>query len=237
MTKIRILIVEDDVETRNLILRYLRDNAFMVDAASNGREMDKYLSRGGVDLIVMDLMLPEEDGLTLCRRIRESSNIPIIMLTAKGDDIDRIVGLEMGADDYVVKPFNPRELVARITAVLRRRSDPAIHSHVAGAARLTFEGWVIDRRTRELRNPEGAQVLLTSAEFDLLQAFCDQPGRVLSRSALLQMTNGGIGHTFGRSIDVLVSRLRGKLDRVEGQSMIRTVRIGGYIFAPHVEDT
>lgn len=236
MHKNRILIVEDDVETRNLILRYLRDDGFAVDGAANGRDMDKYLSRGRVDLIVMDLMLPEEDGLTLCRRVREISNVAIIMLTAKGDDIDRILGLEMGADDYVAKPFNPRELVARITAVLRRRGDPSVDLNIVGVSRLTFEGWVIDRRMRELRNPEGAQVLLTSAEFDLLQAFCDRPGRVLSRDALMQMTHGSIGHSFGRSIDVLVSRLRGKLDRTEGQSMIKTVRIGGYIFAPDVDD-
>lgn len=229
-----ILIVEDDKPTRDLISRYLRDHQFSVDAVANGKEMDRYLSKDRVDLIVLDLMLPGEDGLSLCRRLRTDSTTPIIILTAKGEDLDRILDLEMGADDYLAKPFNPRELLARINAVLRRRSSGLATG--ATAARLKFQGWTIDLRLRELRDPQGAQVPLTSAEFDLLQAFCERAGRVLTRDNLLSMTRGRPGASFGRSIDVLVSRLRRKLDRTEESSVIKTVRIGGYVFTPVVEE-
>jgi len=235
MSNQTILIVEDDQETRNLLVRYLHEHAFAVGAVSNGREMDRYLSQNRVELIVLDLMLPGEDGLSLCRRIRADRSTPIIFLTAKGDEVDRILGLEMGGDDYLSKPFNPRELLARINAVLRRQV--AGFSALSGSTlkRLTFEGWTIDFRMRELRDPEGAQTPLTSAEFDLLQAFCERHGRILSRDSLLNLT-GRPGGLLGRSVDVLVSRLRGKLDRLEGASMIRTVRTGGYIFTPQVEE-
>jgi two-component system OmpR family response regulator len=185
-------------------------------------------------------MLPGEDGLSLCRRLRMESTTPIIILTAKGEDLDRILGLEMGADDYLPKPFNPRELLARINAVLRRQSSGLAASSTA--TRLTFQGWTIDLRLRELRDPEGVQVPLTSAEFDLLQAFCERAGRVLTRDSLLSMTRGRPGGSFGRSIDVLVSRLRRKLDRTENHdrgdstSVIKTIRTGGYIFTPRVEE-
>ncbi|BAR60915.1 two-component response regulator [Bradyrhizobium diazoefficiens] len=231
-----ILIVEDDQETRNLVARYLRENSFNVGMAANGREMDRYISQNRVDLIVLDLMLPGEDGLSLCRRLRVDTTTPIIILTAKGDDVDRILGLEMGADDYLPKPFNPRELLARINAVLRRQLGGSAGPAAKTSARLRFEGWIIDSRMRELRDPEGAQVPLTSAEFDLLQSFCERHGRILSRDTLLNMTRGRPGGAFGRSIDVLVSRLRGKLDRTEGTSMIKTVRTGGYIFTPRVDE-
>ncbi len=229
-----ILIVEDDRQTRDLIARYLREHSFAVHLVTNGREMDRHLSQSRVDLIVLDLMLPGEDGLSLCRRVRMESTTPIIMLTAKGEDLDRILGLEMGADDYLPKPFNPRELLARINAVLRRQAS----GRAAGGAatRLKFLGWIIDLRLRELRDPEGAQVPLTSAEFDLLQAFCERAGRVLTRDNLLSMTRGRPGGSFGRSIDVLVSRLRRKLDRTQDTSVIKTVRTGGYIFTPVVEE-
>lgn len=230
-----ILIVEDDQETRHLIARYLREHSFSVGLASNGREMDRYLSQNRVDLIVLDLMLPGEDGLSLCRRLRVDQSTPIIFLTAKSDEVDRILGLEMGADDYLAKPFSPRELLARINAVLRRQAAGWATSHGSTTKRLKFEGWIIDFRMRELRDPEGAQIPLTSAEFDLLQAFCERHGRILSRESLLN-TTGRPGGSFGRSVDVLVSRLRGKLDRTEGTSMIRTVRTGGYIFTPLVEE-
>ncbi len=229
-----ILIVEDDQQTRDLIARYLREHAFSVGAVTNGKEMDRYLTQNRVDLIVLDLMLPGEDGLSLCRRLRVDSSTPIIILTAKGEDLDRILGLEMGADDYLPKPFNPRELLARINAVLRRQSSGLVAG--AGATRLRFQGWTIDLRLRELRDPDGAQVPLTSAEFDLLQAFCERSGRILARDSLLNMTRGRAGSGFGRSIDVLVSRLRRKLDKTEGTSVIRTVRTGGYIFTPVVEE-
>jgi two-component system, OmpR family, response regulator len=192
----RILVVEDDQPTRDLIARYLSDQSCSVATASNGGEMDRCLAGRSLDLVVLDLMLPGEDGLSLCHRLRSDSTIPIIMLTAKGDDLDRILGLEMGADDYLPKPFNPREL----------------------------------------RDPDGAQVALTSAEFDLLQAFCERPGRILTRDGLLSITRSRPASPFGRSIDVLISWLRRKLDSIDGPSVIRTVRTGGYIFTPHVED-
>lgn len=229
-----ILIVEDDQPTRDLISRYLREHAFAVGAVTNGREMDRYLSQNRADLIVLDLMLPGEDGLSLCRRLRMETATPIIILTAKGEDLDRILGLEMGADDYLPKPFNPRELLARINAVLRRHASGL--TAASTTTRLKFQGWTIDLRLRELRDPEGAQVPLTSAEFDLLQAFCERAGRVLGRDSLLNMTRGRPGGSFGRSIDVLVSRLRRKLDRTEDTSMIKTIRTGGYIFTPRVEE-
>ncbi|MTV13468.1 response regulator [Bradyrhizobium sp. BR2003] len=233
----KILIVEDDLQTRDLIARYLRDKSCLVATVSNGREMDRYLAGHSLDLVVLDLMLPGEDGLTLCRRLRGDSTIPIIMLTAKGEDLDRILGLEMGADDYLAKPFNPRELLARINAVLRRQAQAGLAGRSGqSAARLRFQDWTIDLRLRELRDPDGAQVPLTSAEFDLLQVFCERPGRILTRDGLLTMTRSRPASPFGRSIDVLVSRLRRKLDTSEGSSVIRTVRTGGYIFTPHVED-
>jgi len=229
-----ILVVEDDRETRNLIARYLRANGCTVSMAANGREMDRHLADSRSDLIVLDLMLPDEDGLSLCRRLRATSQLPIIMVTARGDDVDRILGLEMGADDYLGKPFNPRELLARINAVLRRQAAARLGSRERTATALQFLGWRIDLRLRELRNPEGARVAVTSAEFDLLQAFCERPGRVLSRDNLLDLTNGRAAGSFERSIDVLVSRIRRKLER-NGEDIIKTVRSGGYLFTPAVE--
>ncbi|ABD06669.1 two component transcriptional regulator, winged helix family [Rhodopseudomonas palustris HaA2] len=231
-----ILVVEDDRETRALIAKYLRNNECHVVTAQDGREMDSRLSDQRVDLVVLDVMLPGEDGLSLCRRVRASSPLPIIMLTARGEDVDRILGLEMGADDYLAKPFNPRELLARIRSVLRRQSLAQTASATSGATALTFLGWRIDFRLRELRNPDGALVAMTSAEFDLLQAFCERPGRVLSREALLDLTHGRNAGSFERSIDVLVSRIRRKIEPdPQSVSIIKTVRSGGYMFTPAVE--
>jgi two-component system OmpR family response regulator len=181
-------------------------------------------------------MLPGEDGLSLCRRLRTTSQVPIIMLTAKGDDVDRILGLEMGADDYLAKPFNPRELLARIRAVLRRannmRADPAIN----GSRVLVFSGWRIDQMLRELASPAGARVVLTDAEFGLLRAFCERPGRILSREQLVDLTQGRSLGAFDRSVDILVSRLRRKIEADPHQpSIIKTVRSGGYLFTSTVE--
>jgi two-component system OmpR family response regulator len=230
----QILVVEDDRETRALIARYLRTNACHVSVAADGREMDRHLADSRVDLIVLDVMLPGEDGLSLCRRIRATSQLPIIMLTARSEDLDRIVGLEMGADDYLGKPFNPRELLARINAVLRRQAAQSTGTS-DGATALTFLGWHVDLRLRELRNPDSARVALTSAEFDLLQAFCERPGRVLSRDNLLDLTQGRASGSFERSIDVLVSRLRRKLAHpTQDADIIKTVRSGGYLFTPTV---
>jgi two-component system OmpR family response regulator len=231
-----ILVVEDDRETRTLIAKYLRNNACNVTAVSDGREMSRAMADHRVDLIILDVMLPGEDGLSLCRKVRSEAQTPIIMLTARGEDVDRIVGLEMGADDYLAKPFNPRELLARINAVLRRQASAQAASSIEGASTLAFEGWRIDLRLRELRNPEGARVAVTSAEFDLLRTFCERPGRVLSRDSLLDLTQGRNTGSFERSIDVLVSRIRRKIEpNPQDPTIIKTVRSGGYLFTPRTE--
>ena len=232
----KILVVEDDRQTRSLVARYLADNACQVAVASDGREMDNVLANRRVDLVVLDVMLPGEDGLSLCRRLRAVSSMPIIMLTARAEDVDRIVGLEMGADDYLAKPFNPRELLARIKAVLRRQMLALNVASNQGARRLTFLGWQLDLGMRELRNPQGAQVAISSAEFDLLQALCERAGRVLSRESLLDLTQGRNSGSFERSIDVLVSRIRRKIEPdPQTPTVIKTVRSGGYLFTPVVE--
>jgi two-component system, OmpR family, response regulator len=230
-----ILVVEDDRETRSLISKYLRGNGCNVAAANDGREMARAMADQRVDLVILDVMLPGEDGLSLCRKVRAESQVPIIMLTARGEDVDRILGLEMGADDYLAKPFNPRELLARINAVLRRQAAAQTVSAINGATTLVFLGWRIDFRLRELRNPEGARVAMTSAEFDLLRTFCERPGRVLSRDSLLDLTQGRSSGSFERSIDVLVSRIRRKIEAdPQDATMIKTVRSGGYMFTPTV---
>src|ERR1700722_12421189 len=231
-----ILVVEDDRETRSLIAKYLRSNACNVMTANDGREMARTMTDHRVDLVILDVMLPGEDGLSLCRKVRAESPIPIIMLTARGEDVDRILGLEMGADDYLAKPFNPRELLARINAVLRRQAAAQTVSAANGATTLTFLGWRIDFRLRELRNPAGARVAMTSAEFDLLRTFCERPGRVLSRDSLLDLTQGRNAGSFERSIDVRVSRIRRKIELdPQDATMIKTVRSGGYMFTPAVD--
>ena len=230
-----ILVVDDDRETRSLIAKYLRSNGCNVTTAAEGREMARALADHRVDLLILDVMLPGEDGLILCRKVRAESQVPIIMLTARGEDVDRILGLEMGADDYLPKPFNPRELLARINAVLRRQAAAQTFSAANGATAFTFLGWRIDFRLRQLRNPAGARVAMTSGEFDLLRTFCERPGRVLSRESLLDLTQGRNAGSFERSIDVLVSRIRRKIETdPQEATMIKTVRSGGYLFTPAV---
>src|ERR1700752_1126448 len=207
-----ILVVEDDRATRALIAKYLRSNACHVTTAGDGREMFRAMTDHRVDLLILDVMLPGEDGLSLCRKVRAESQTPIIMLTARGEDVDRILGLEMGADDYLAKPFNPRELLARINAVLRRQAAAQTVSGTNGATALTFLGWRIDFRLRELRNPSGARVAMTSAEFDLLRTFCERPVPVLSRDSLRDLTQGSNAGSFESSIDVLVSGIRPKIE-------------------------
>jgi len=230
-----ILIVEDDSEIRTLVSRYLGANDCRVSSVGDGREMERQLAASRVDLIVLDLHLPGEDGMSLCRRLRGTSNVPIIMLSAKGEDVDRILGLEMGADDYLAKPFNPRELLARIRAVLRRRT-------VAGASAeqtsrlLRFAGWQLNVALRTLSDPEGADITLTGAEFDLLHALSTFPGQVLSRDQLVDLTQGRVAGPYERSVDVLISRLRQKIERnPRGPQFIKTIRSGGYLFTPEVE--
>jgi len=228
-----ILIVEDDTEIRSLIARYLNTHDLRTSLAAHGQEMDLKLGHDPVDLIVLDLNLPKEDGLSICLRLRKTSNVPIIMLTAKSEEIDRIIGLEMGADDYLPKPFNPRELLARIRAVLRRQANGR---DTRSNGIFCFAGWHLDRNMRKLLNPQGAKVTLTSAEFDLLAAFCEYPGRVLSRDQLLEITQGRPAGSFERSIDILVSRLRQKIEtNPHDPEIIKTVRSGGYLFPQAVK--
>ena len=231
-----ILIVDDDPEIRDLTARFLKKHGYRVDTAADARAMDQTLESGRFDLVVLDLMLPGEDGLSICRRLRTETALPIIMLTALGEDTDRIVGLEMGADDYLPKPFNPRELLARIKAVLRRAdaAPPAGQASEDGGV-LAFEGWRLDTTRRELKAHDGVLVPLTAGEFDLLTAFAERPQRVLSRDQLLDLTRGRDGGPFDRSIDVQLSRLRRKIeDDPKEPTLIKTVRGGGYIFTADV---
>ena len=230
-----ILIVEDDREISALVTRLLRANDMRASAATNGQEVDRALQNGRIDLVVLDIMLPGEDGFSICRRLRNSSNLPIIMLTAKGEEIDRIMGLEIGADDYLPKPFNPRELLARIRAILRRSSESGAGAE--GESRIfTFNGWRLDPNIRQLHNPDGARIALTGGEFDLLLALCQRPRRILSRDQLIDLTKGRDAAPFERSIDVLVSRLRQKLEKQSTEPvLIQTVRSGGYMFSAEVK--
>lgn len=229
-----ILIVDDDKEIRQLLSDFLVQHGYRVDTAADGRAMDKLLEVGRFNLIVLDLMLPGEDGLALCRRLRAGSTLPVIMLTALAEETDRIVGLEMGADDYVVKPFSPRELLARIKAVLRR-SHGALPQVGDSANALRFDGWRLDLTRREVHTPEGVLLPLSAGEFDLLAAFAEHPQRVLTRDQLLDLTKGRSAGAFDRSVDVQLSRLRRKIeDDPNDPTLIKTVRGGGYLFAPCV---
>jgi DNA-binding response OmpR family regulator len=230
----QILVVDDDSEIRKLLSRYLREQGFRVQLASNSQEVRQRLVTNQIDLIVLDVMLPDGSGLDLCRDLRASrSIIPIILLTALKEDVDRIIGLEIGADDYLGKPFNPRELVARIRAVLRRGQAYVLSPGDRG--RYDFEGFVADPFTRTVTDPNGANVPLTGAEFDLLITFLERPGRVLSRDQLLDLTRGRDGDVLDRSIDVLVSRLRRKLSDSGAAQVFKTVRNGGYQLAAKVD--
>jgi two-component system, OmpR family, response regulator len=230
-----ILIVDDDAEIRDLVARFLKKHEFRVETAAEGRAMWKLMETGQFDLIVLDLMLPGEDGLSLCRRLRVETTIPVIMLTALGEETDRIIGLEMGADDYLAKPFNPRELLARIRAVLRRAGTTERPVDDEMGRTLVFEDWKLDLARRELRSPDGVLVALTAGEFDLLAAFAARPKRVLNRDQLLDLTKGRAATTFDRSVDVQLSRLRRKIEADPNEpALIKTVRGGGYIFTADV---
>ncbi|PTW61524.1 two-component system OmpR family response regulator [Breoghania corrubedonensis] len=225
-----LLVVEDDREIRSLVARTLGAEGWRVSQAADGREMDVLLNTSRVDLVLLDVMLPGEDGLSLCRRLRANSAIPILIVSARGDDVDRVVGLEIGADDYLPKPFNARELVARVRALLRRSALSACEPSVRGK-RLTFSGWTMDTRHRTLTNADGSLVMLTPAEFDLLQVLVERAGRVLSREQLIDLTQGRTATPNERSVDILISRLRRKMEGDGSQpKLIRTVRSGGYEF-------
>lgn len=228
-----ILIVDDDAEIRRLAGQFLRQHGHKVTTAQDGREMREAMAAGPVDLVILDVMLPGTSGLDLCREIRRASDVPIIMLTARGDDVDRIVGLELGADDYLAKPFNPRELLARIHAVLRRMR-PSGGSVTSDGNRLAFAGWTLDTRRRDLINPDGAVVDLSTGEYDLLVTFLEHPQRVLTRDQLMDAAKNRAPTGFDRAIDIQVSRLRKKLGSHGDPEMVKTVRGAGYFFAPEV---
>jgi two-component system, OmpR family, response regulator len=226
-----ILVVDDDEEIRKLLGRYLTAQGFRVSLAKDGRSMEERLATASVDLIVLDVILPDTLGLDLCRKLRERSKTPVILLTALKEEVDRVVGLELGADDYLGKPFNPRELVARIRAVLRRTKESSGATAPPKEEAFRFAGFTASRGARRVTASDGAEIPLTSAEFDLLVAFLERPGRVLSRGQLLDITQGREAGPFDRSIDVLVSRLRRKFGDAGGQQILKTQRNGGYQFA------
>ncbi|MCH9674549.1 MAG: response regulator [Gammaproteobacteria bacterium] len=231
-----ILVVDDDREIRDLLADFLRKHEYEVETARDGKSMRERLAAARYDLVVLDIMMPGEDGLTLCRDLRANSTLPVILLTALGEETERIVGLEMGADDYLAKPFNPRELLARIKAVLRRTGLSAHRSGESDAhSTLVFNEWRIALAQRELLSPTGETVPLTSGEFDLLVALAEHPQRVLSRDQLLDLTKGRDALPFDRSIDVQLSRLRKKIEPdAKPARIIKTIRGGGYLFSPEV---
>ncbi|MGE0417110.1 MAG: response regulator [Acetobacteraceae bacterium] len=231
-----ILIVDDDREIRDLLGRFLEQNRFRVTAVRDGKETRRAWANGHYQLVVLDLMLPGESGLDIARWLRSQSSVPIIMLTAMGEETDRIIGLELGADDYLPKPFNPRELLARIRAVLRRAGEGTDSRREASAGGFRFNGWLLETTRRRLLNPEGVEVALTGGEFDLLLALVERANRVLTRDMLLDMLRGRQAGPYDRAIDVAVSRLRRKLDD-DGRNpeLIKTVRSGGYVLAASVE--
>jgi two-component system OmpR family response regulator len=232
-----ILVCDDDSDLRHLLAQFLLEHGYAVVGVGSGRDLDRQMRSGAtVDLVILDIMLPGQSGIEICRDLRASSNIPILMLTARGDETDRIVGLEIGADDYMSKPFSPNELLARIKALLRR-SRMSQETDVGRRKRnLEFEGWRLDTLRRELRNPEGVIVDLSAGEYALLAAFLEMPQRILSREQLLEAARSPDAMHLDRSIDVQVSRLRRKIDRgVDGESFIKTVRGAGYMFVPTVQ--
>jgi len=228
----RLLVVDDDAEIRRLLAEQLGRSGYQVSTAADGAQMRQVLARERIDLIVLDLNLPREDGLTLCRDLRARSSTPVIMLTARGEPIDRVLGLEMGADDYLAKPFEPRELLARIRNVLRRTEALPANLEPLAVRRASFEGWTFDLEHRHLRDPAGRITVLSGAEFRLLRVFVTHANRVLSREQLVALSGGKPYEPQDRAIDLQVSRLRAKLGTAGGaDGLIRTVRNEGYVFA------
>lgn len=233
----RILLVDDDVKIRQLLERYLQEQGFRVITTGDGRRISELLSTSPIQLLILDLMLPGEDGLDICRRLRrEGENVPIIMLTAKGDEVDRVVGLELGADDYLPKPFSPRELVARINAVLRRRQPAAIPGAPSTETGTTvFGSCELDRATRVLKKA-GETLSLTTREFAVLEVLVNHPRRPLSRDKLMELARGKEHGVFDRSMDVQISRLRRLIEKDAGHPRyIQTVWGVGYVFVPDNE--
>jgi len=231
-----ILVIDDDREIRDLLARFLEKQRIRVTAVRDGKEARRAWLNGHYQLVVLDLMLPGESGLDLARWLRTQSEIPIVMLTAMGEETDRIIGLELGADDYVPKPFNPRELLARIRAVLRRTSERTEKKVEPSGKSIRFSGWTLEPARRRLLNPDGAEVALTGGEYDLLVALVERANRVLTRDMLLDLLRGRQAGPFDRAIDVAISRLRRKLeDDGRHAQLIKTVRGGGYVLAAEIE--
>lgn len=229
----QILLVDDDTEIRNLVSQYLRKAGFKITSVKDGKDMLDVQSKITVDLILLDLMLPHKNGFELLKIIRDKSSVPVIIITAKNDDSDRIMGLELGADDYINKPFNPRELEARIRAVLRRSVNQT--QTLSESWCLSFDNWSVDKRKRELSDPEGAIIDLSTSEYELLIAFLEAPQRVLTREYLLDTAKSRVNQNFDRSIDVQLSRLRKKLgDDGQNKELIKTIRGVGYLFTAEV---
>ena len=227
----RLLVVDDDADIRSLLAEQLGRAGYLISTAGDGRQMRQILEREHIDLIVLDLNLPREDGLTVCRDLRARSSVPVVMLTARSEAIDRVLGLEMGADDYLVKPFEPRELLARIRNVLRRTEALPVNMEPLAIRQARFDGWVFDAERRHLMDPSGRVTVLSGAEFRLLRVFVAHSNKVLSREQLSLLANGRQYEPQDRSIDLQVSRLRQKLPAVGADSLIRTVRNEGYVFA------
>lgn len=234
--EMHILVVDDHVEIRELVSGLLAKAEYRVTTAADGRQMRRVLKKSNVDLVVLDLMLPGEDGLTLCRDLRAATDVPVVMLTAKGEEFDRVLGLEMGADDYLAKPFSGRELVARIKAVLRRTRTIPPHQGAHGTKAWKFDRWCLDALARNLRSENNVVVPLSTAEFNLLRAFVERPQIVLTRDQLLDLTRGRDADFVDRSIDTRISRLRRKVEKdPQNPEIIKTVWGGGYVFAVEVK--
>ncbi|WP_394779834.1 response regulator [Undibacterium sp.] len=231
-TPTKLLIVDDDRDIRSLLADYLNGNGYDTVTAADGIAMWAMLDEHHVDLVVLDLNLPGDDGLTLCRNLRAKSSVPVIMLTARGEPLDRILGLEMGADDYLPKPFEPRELLARVRSVLRRTQTSSLGANGEQVQKLKFAEWTLDLTARHLISPEGMVIALSGAEFRMLGIFLDHPNRILNRDQLLNMTHGRDADPFDRSIDIQISRLRQKLrEDARSPQIIKTVRNGGYVLS------
>ena len=236
-TQPHILVVDDARDIREPLVRYLKESGYRASAADSAAAARRAMRTSGIDLVILDIMMPGEDGLSLCRSIRESSGIPVIMLTARGEELDRIVGLEVGADDYVAKPFNPRELLARVGAVLRRTNTLPPRLRGPSAERYRFGEWTFNAAQREIVGPDGLALPLSSGEFKLLMAFLERPKVALSREQLLDLTKGRDAEVFDRSIDNQVSRLRRKIEQdPKNPRYIKTVWGGGYMFTSDVEN-
>jgi two-component system OmpR family response regulator len=230
-----ILVVDDDREIRDLLARFLERQQFRVSTARDGREARRAWPNGHYQLVILDLMLPGESGLDLCRWLRSQADVPVIMLTAMGEETDRIIGLELGADDYLAKPFNPRELLARMRAVLRRAGESGSGRHEADGAPWRFAGFTLEQARRRLLDPAGVEVPLTGGEYDLLLALVERANKVLTRDMLMDLLRGRQAGPFDRAIDVAISRLRRKLeDDGRHAQLIKTVRGGGYVLAAEV---